>query len=288
MAVYKRSYKGYDGELTPDWSRFLIIPRHAWRNIFRYRFMVILYVICFFYPIGCALTIYLNHNLSFLGAYVQVPKDGLLTIGNRFFYIFTNVQGVLAFILTAFIGPGLVSSDLSNNALPLYFCRPLSRTEYVIGKICVIAILLSLITWVPGLILFGLQASLAGSAWLSDNYWIAGSIVASSLLWILLVSVLALALSAWVRWRIVAGGLMLVVFFMGAGLAQMIRLVLRTTEGYWVDPATNIARVWLHLFRITDPQDFTVGQATIALLLFSSLCVWMLWKKVRAYEVVRG
>ena len=29
MAVYEQTYKRYAGKLTPEWSRFLIIPRHA-------------------------------------------------------------------------------------------------------------------------------------------------------------------------------------------------------------------------------------------------------------------
>src|SRR6266852_1287555 len=70
---------------------------------------------------------------------------------------FVSVQGVFAFLLTAFTGPGLISPDLANGALPLYFCRPFSRAEYVIGKSSVLAILLSQITWVPGLVLFAVQ-----------------------------------------------------------------------------------------------------------------------------------
>jgi ABC-type transport system involved in multi-copper enzyme maturation permease subunit len=51
-----------------------------------------------------------------------------------------------AFLLTAFVGPGLISPDLGNNALVLYFCRPFSRTEYVAGKLLVLVKLLSYIT----------------------------------------------------------------------------------------------------------------------------------------------
>jgi len=32
MAVYEHTYKPYAGPLTPEWSRFLIIPRHAYRG----------------------------------------------------------------------------------------------------------------------------------------------------------------------------------------------------------------------------------------------------------------
>ena len=142
-----------------------------------------------------------------------------------------SVQGVLAFLMTAFAGPGLISPDLANGALPLYFCRPFSRAEYVLGKSSVLGILLSEITWIPGVILFVIQASFAGTAWTWDNLWIAGSLFLSSLILIAILSLLAMALSAWVKWRIVAGALLLAVMFFGAGFAQAINAVLRIDGG---------------------------------------------------------
>ena len=142
------------------------------------------------------------------------------------------VQAAFAFVLTAFIGPGLVSPDLANGALTLYLCRPLSRTEYVLGKMSVLLITLSWITWIPGLVLFFVQASLSGWQWMWDNAWIAGAIVLGSLVWILVLALAALALSAWVKWRIVAGALLLGMFFLGAGFARAINAVLRTQQGY--------------------------------------------------------
>ena len=50
----------------------------------------------------------------------------------------------------------------ATTALPLYLARPFCRTEYILGKIAVLVILLSAITWVPGLLLFLLQAYLGG------------------------------------------------------------------------------------------------------------------------------
>src|SRR6266567_4701667 len=136
---------------------------------------------------------------------------------NLFRSKFMSVQGVFAFLLTAFAGPGLISPDLANGALPLYFCRPFSRAEYVLGKSSVLAILLSQITWVPGLVLFVVQASLAGASWAWTHLWIAGSLVISSLIWIAILSLLAMALSAWVKWRIVAGAVVAGGMFFGAG-----------------------------------------------------------------------
>lgn len=287
MAVYKRSYKAYAGTLTPAWSRFFVIPRYAWRGLFKQRFLTLFYMACFFYPLGCALTIYLNHNLGFLAQYMPVPKNGLLEVGNKFFFVFTDVQAAMAFVLAAFVGPGLVSPDLANGALPLYFCRPFSRAEYITGKLAVLALLLSYITWLPGLALFGLQASLAGNGWWRDNLWIAGSLLASFAIFILLVSMLALALSAWVRWKIVAGALMLVIFFLGAGIAQTVKAVLRMDEGAWFDLVGNLGRVFLHLFDIKESETIPVEEAVASLLAASAVSLYLLLKKVRAFEVVR-
>src|SRR5947209_5823775 len=110
MAVYRRTYGVYAGAFTPEWSRFLVLFRYARRNLFRSRFLTALFVICFFYPLICLAMIYVAHNLAFLqqlGA-----ADEVINIDNEFFFIFMVVQGVLAFILTAFAGPGLISADL--------------------------------------------------------------------------------------------------------------------------------------------------------------------------------
>ena len=81
MAVYKRSYKSYTGPITAEWSRFWIIPRFAWDGLFQQRLLTILYVVCFFYPLGAAMVIYFNSNMSFLRQYIPVP-DKLIDIGN--------------------------------------------------------------------------------------------------------------------------------------------------------------------------------------------------------------
>jgi ABC-2 type transport system permease protein len=290
MAVYKRTYKGYEGRMTPEWSRFLIIPRYAWESLFKQRFLLIFFVVCFFYPIGCAVFLYLNANLSSLASLIpgtSTSKFNPLEVSGRFFYLFTSIQGGLAFILTAFIGPGLVSPDLANNALPLYFCRPFSRTEYVAGKLGVVAFLLSFITWIPGLLLFLMQWSLADDKWFAANSWLAPAIFLTNVLWVLLISLLALAISAWVRWKVVAGALLLLVFFLGAGMGAAINAVMRTEKGAWIDIGSNNARIWLELYRIRESTTISIEEAWTAQFAMLAFCLWLLWKKVRAYEVIK-
>src|SRR5262249_45542436 len=125
-------------------------------------------------------------------------------IDERFFQVFVETQGWIGFFLALLVGPQQVSRDLTNNGLPLYLCRPFSRSEYVVGKMSIGIILLSTITWVPGLILFLLQSYLEGWSWFAANIPIASAIFLGSLVWIVLLALLTQTISAWVKWRLAA------------------------------------------------------------------------------------
>jgi len=286
MAVYRRTYSSYSGALTPTFSRCLVLFRHSRKNLFRSKFQTGLFALCFFYPVLCLFAIYLAHNLSFVEK-LGAPSQLVNGIDNKFFFYFVSVQGVLAFLLTAFTGPGLISPDIANGALPLYFCRPFSRVEYVLGKSSVLAILLSQVTWIPGLILFAVQAVLAGRGWTWDHLWIAGSLVLSFLIWIAILSLLAMALSAWVKWRIVAGALLLAVLFFGAGFAHAINTVMRTELGHFLDIVYLMGTVWSALFQMDVERSIPAAQAWVALLAYCVICLALLVRKVRAYEVIK-
>ena len=66
MAVYKKTYRPYDGALTPSLTRFLVIPRFAFEDMRKSRFLTIFFLASFVYPLIAALFIYVNHNASVL------------------------------------------------------------------------------------------------------------------------------------------------------------------------------------------------------------------------------
>jgi ABC-2 type transport system permease protein len=260
VAVYKQTYKDYEGKRTRTWSRFLILMRYSYARLFQTRFLVLFLALCFFYPLGCATLIYLSHNSPAL-AMLKVQANTLPAIDGKFFYIFSVVQGVLALLLTTLVGPSLISPDLTNGGLALYLSRPFSRTEYVAGKMTVLLVLLSLITWIPGLLLYAIQASCTGWTWIKPNLWLAGAIVLGPLIWIVVLSLIALALSAWVKWRIAAGAFVLGLHLVGAGLAQAINQILRTRNGSLINLGEVIHTVWADHFETIRGTDLSVIQA---------------------------
>lgn len=286
MAVYKRSYRAYTGPLTPEWSRFFILTRYAIQKLFASKFLTAVFVMCFFGPLICAVLMYLNHNASVLSM-MHVRRNEIISVDGKFFLGFLGAQGGLAFFLTAFIGPNTIAPDLANGGLPLYFCRPFSRAEYVLGKLCALFYVLSMITWVPGLILFGIEANLSGAAWAWENRSLAIGVFLGSFIYILMISLIAMALSAWVKWRIAAGALVLGVVFFLSGFGAAVNAVLRSNIGYYINPGALITRVCADLFGMEPPIEISTFSAWVALLVICGICLALLGKKVRAYEVIR-
>lgn len=285
MAVYERTYRRYEGALTPTRWRFLILARYAYQEVFKSKIFIAFLSLCGLSPLVFAIVIYLHHNLEALKA-INLPLDKLVPIDATFFSVYVTTQSFFAFLLAFAVGPGLISADVRNNALPLYLSRPFSRREYVLGKMSVLLILLSAITWFPGLLLFLLQMSLEGSSWGFEHPGLAWAILASCWAWILVLSLLTLAISAWVKWKPVARIALLAIFFVTRGFGEALDRVLDTEWGSLVSLGKLNEIVRADLFG-TPLLSIPVWSAWLALGLVALACLAMLARRVRAYEVVR-
>lgn len=288
MAVYGHTYKAYEGELTPSWSRFLVIPRYAYQDLFKYTLFIVLFVVCFIPPLVFATIIYLHHNVNALAIFGASPSD-IVPINGFFFSIYTGIQTSLAFIFTVIIGPVLISRDLTNNGLPLYLCRPFSRFEYIFGKMSVLLILLSAITWIPGGLLFLFQSYLEGGGWFLNNLWILNAIVIVSLAWLIILTLLSVAFSAWIKWRMAASAALFAIFIIPTPIGFAIQGILKTTKGHLLNVGMALSVMMQELFRLNiddDQKFFSLGEAWVVFFVYAAICLFMLWRKVRAYEVV--
>ena len=112
-------------------------------------------------------------------------------------------------------------------------------------------------------------------------------ILAGSFVWILFVSLVSLASSAWVRWRIIAGALILAVFFVTAGAAEMINAVFRERWGSYLNPAMNMSNLWRAFFGLDLPRGLEAAPSAMGLASMALIFVWALHRKLRPVEVVR-
>jgi ABC-2 type transport system permease protein len=296
MAVYKRTYKAYKGPLTPAWSRFTVLTRYGIQTLFDSRPFTAYTVICFLpFLIGMGI-IYFVHSTTvqvMMGLQAANAMPGM--INSSWFVFFLGWEAAFGFLLAAWSGPGMVTKDFANHSVQLYLSRPISRAEYLIGKVSVLGTLLSCITWIPALILFFIKAELQGHGWLWENLWMAGSILLSCLIWIALISLISMTVAVWVRWRIAATALMLAVFVLLPPLGFVFNAILRTQWGMLLNIPYLMTLVWGHLFRLDALNRHHGGldlvplwSAWATLLGICAFCVWLLDRKLRAREVERA
>lgn len=264
----------------------MVLPRFAWRQLFRQRLVVLLIVISLIWPLLCAGYIYICNHADLLKGFGMPQSPSFFKVDGNLFAAFMNVQAIFAIFLAALSGPGLIAPDLANNALPLYFSRPLSRLDYALCRLITLMGILSLITWLPGMLLFAMQAGMAGGSWFRDSWHFSAGILAGFALWILLLSLVALASSAYARLKVVAGGIVLGFFFVLGGASTIINAVFRSTWGNAVSPVWAARRVWYAIFNMKSPDGPGVLACLCILAAIMLLFTFLLERKLRPVEVI--
>lgn len=294
MAVYKRRYNPYSGTLTPQWSRFFVLTRYAFAELFKSRFFVILLVLSLVPILFFAGYIFVANNKT-VQLLMQMRSAGLFSVENEYFIVIMIAQTQAAFLLNCWVGPVLIAGDLTNGALPLFLSRPFSRADYVLGKLAVLGLLLSAVTWIPGLLLFSLQAGLARNGWIWSHIWMVVPIVFCSAIWILMLSLISLAVSASVKLRIVATGVIFISFFIPAGLGEMYNAIMGTYWGRLLNFTEMFRLILAKGFRerteLLGPlsrNEIPVPAAWGVLILVCLLSLVILNARLKAREVVRG
>ena len=188
MPIHDVTYRHWSGEWTSHPYRWWVITRQGISLLIRKKRFVALMILSAIPFLVRTVILYLS---------VVVGQLGFLKIDAKFFEDFLTQQLFFAFVIAIYAGAGLIANDLKANALQIYLSKPLTRKDYVIGKLGVVAVFLSLPTLVPGLLLFVLAVAFHSNLdFLQQNYWVTGSIVMYSLTIILTYGLVVLALSA--------------------------------------------------------------------------------------------
>ena len=168
MAVYRRRYQAGPERSGLPSRRFLVFTRYDMRALAGTRLFVMFFALSFAAPLVGAVLIYLHFNPLGLKVLEAGIRD-LLPINGDFFLRFLVIQTTIGSLLAALVGPGLVAPDLANNALPLYLSRPIRKRDYIAGKLLVLVGMMSVLTWVPIMLMYLLQSVLQGWSWFAAN-----------------------------------------------------------------------------------------------------------------------
>ena len=291
MSVYKHEYRAYSGKVTPPWTRMLVVARYGFAEAWSSKITVGLFILCLIPPLIALFGIYLANNPL---ARALIAHGGPRSVGidASFFLAVLQVQCWFALVLASWIAPRLITFDLADNALPILLSHPISRVAFIFGKFLVLFAALSVVTWIPGLLLFAYQSYSSEPPWAGSHLQIASGLFLGAFLWIMLLSILGLALSSLVKWRGVATAIIFAAVFVPAGIGAIVSGVLRTKWGFLLNLPFMMSLLWQRLLGVERPifsQISLANEAIVTMLvLVCLLCASILNARIRAREVVRG
>jgi ABC-2 type transport system permease protein len=280
MPIYEQTYRRYEARAPLRTVRFWPITREALRLILARRAFLGLLLVAWVPVLWQVGKVY---------AVTQYPQFGrVLPIDGRMFGEFLSIQILFTLFISVFGGAGLIANDLRTGAILVYLSRPLTRRDYVLGKLGVLLALNLSVTLAPALVLYLISLGLAPeqlAKW--DLAWIGPAIVVHSLVLALVVSLLALAASALARNVRVAG---LTFFLLVTGLELIRRLV-----GWLYDRPESMLISIQGALQALGNIIFGTGRGAqlpwfypaLVLVVVSLACLAILRARVRAVEIVQ-
>jgi ABC-2 type transport system permease protein len=279
MPIYEQAYRRWQARGPLRRVRFWPITREGLRLILSKRAFLGLLAVAWVPFVVRLVQVYIVTRFP--------EAERLLPGGARVFGDFLNGQLGFAMLLSIFGGAGLVANDLRTGAILVYLSRPLTRRDYVLGKLGVLAALNLSITLVPGLLLYVSAVALLPDRFLKlDQAWIGPAVVAQSLLIALSVSLLALAVSSLSRSARVAG-VALMALWVGLEIARVVAdNVFDRPEVGLLSLQADVQAVGHALFGGGQRELFWAWPL-LALVVVSLGCLATLRSRVRAVEVVQ-
>jgi ABC-2 type transport system permease protein len=278
MPIHDQSYRRYGGKREKEGRAWTVITGAGIRTIIRKRIFLALLLFAWLPFVVRAIQMYLAASFQ------QMP---ILAASVETFRDFLNQQGPFVFFITIWVGAGLIAADKRSNALQIYLSKPLSRVEYVSGKLAVLVVFLMLVTWVPAMLLLFLQPMFAGSfAFVRANLYLFPAITLFASLQVLVASFAILALSSLSKSSRFVAILYAGAVFFTESIFNVVSAITGSTALSWISFPANLRQVGNVIFRL-QPAYATPWPVSLAVLVaVVALAVFVLERQVRGVEVV--
>lgn len=215
------------------------------------------------------------------------PQAAILNPTPETFRQFLEQQDFFVFVITVYVGAGLIANDRRANALQIYLSKPLMRSEYILGKLAVLFTFLALVTFVPAMLLLWLKVMFDGSfAFLRANLFLIPAITVGSLLQVVLASFTMLALSSLSKSARYVGILYVGITFFTSAIYGVLYAITGSSRVSWISIGANLSQVVDVIFRL-KPRYATPWEVSLLVIVgLVVLSISVLERRVRGVEVV--
>jgi ABC-type transport system involved in multi-copper enzyme maturation permease subunit len=279
MPIHDQSYRRYGGGKTSPGRAWTVIATAGIRTMMRKRVFMGLMLFAWLPFVVRAVQIYI--------ASTYPQTEALLAPDAKMFRDFLEQQDFFVFVMTIYVGAGLIAHDRRANALQIYLSKPLMRAEYIAGKAAVLFTFLMLITFVPGILLLFLQVMFKGSfEFLRANLFLFPAITVASLLQALLVTFTMLALSSLSKSARYVGILFSGILFFTAAIYTAMYAITGDSSLSWLSLGSNLEQVADLIFRQTPRYNTPWQVSLIVIVGLIAVSISVLERRVRGVEIV--
>ena len=278
MPIHDQGYRRYGGRRTPQGRTWWVIARAGLMERLRERKFLALLLFAWLPFFVRAVQMYLAAN---------VPQASFLEPTPGTFREYLDQQSIFVFFITIYVGAGLIANDRRANALQIYLSKPLTRVEYVIGKLVTLLILLAAVTLVPALLLLVLQILFAGNfTFMRANLFLFPAITLFSTILMLVSAFAMLALSSLSKSRRFVAIMYAGLIFFSAAMFQALRGITGGRTWALISPEDVLDVVGAVIFRIPGSTTIPMWAALLHIAVIIAVAVWVLERRVRGVEVV--
>jgi ABC-2 type transport system permease protein len=278
MPIHDQSYRHYGGGKALPGRSWAVIAWAGIRTMIRKRAFMGLLLFALAPFLVRAVQLWISSNY---------PQASILAPGPETFRQFLEQQDFFVFIVTVYVGAGLIANDRRANALQIYLSKPLMRSEYIVGKLAVLFSFLLLITLVPALLLLLLKVLFDGRfTFLKENAFLIPAITIGALLQVTLAAFTMLALSSLSKSARYVGILYVGITFFTTAIYGVLYAITGSSRVSWISITANVSQVVDVVFRL-KPRYATPWQVSLLVIIaLVVVSISILERRVRGVEVV--
>jgi ABC-type transport system involved in multi-copper enzyme maturation permease subunit len=278
MPIHDQSYRHYGGGKATPGRSWTVIAWAGMRTFFKKRAFMGLMLFALSPFIVRAVQMWISSNY---------PQASMLAPSAETFRQFLEQQDFFVFIITIYVGAGLIANDRRANALQIYLSKPLMRSEYIAGKLAVLFFFLLLVTLIPALVLLMLKVIFDGNfTFLKNNLFLLPAITTASLVQVTLAAFTMLALSSLSKSARYVGILYVGITFFTSAIYGALYAITGSSRVSWISIGANVAQVVDVIFRL-KPRYATPWQVSALVIIgLVVVSISVLERRVRGVEVV--
>jgi ABC-2 type transport system permease protein len=278
MPIHDQGYRRYAGARTPYGQAWWVIARTQFLAALKYRLFVILLAASWVPFLARSVQFYIASNFQQVALLAATPQT---------FRDFLDQQGLFVFLVTIALGTA-IADDRRANALQLYLSRPLTRVEYLLGRLVPTVGCLLGVTLLPAILLIMVQVALSGSlAFIRQNLFLFPAITIVSLAQALLSAFAILALASLSKSRRFVAIMYAGIVFFTTSMYQVLRTITGSRAWAAISPGDMLDVLANAAFRVRNDQaPVPVAVAVLVVVVLIAVSIGILEKRIRAVEVV--